>query len=1063
MSFATDIIITSKDGIWTDSRAFLTINDAVTAIGSSVRTLTITSPQSVTTLTIPSNITLRFERDGAINNSGQLTIQTKNIEAPNRQIFTGSGDIDFASGTILKSGWFSTFEAALSLTSDDTVTLLITKPQTISTTSVVGTNVALKWEAPGNILTISSGVTVSGIRSIESGPYQILAGSGTWTFVDGISLDSIWFSSFRSLITNIGSTKATIFIRPNTIVDYTQTTNVNTFMDFLRYNGYLTVSSGITLSIVSWISTRDVPPYSNIFTGLGTVTYTGTNLEDRLRLDLANTALGKGASLVGINDSSTKYTSTTVEGALAEASTTDEMETYVDAAGAAINQTIQDFKNLLLSSTGADNVHYGSLAVSTHIQTLYEGQSTAMIARVTYASLAAALNYDANTPGLVTSDDTPANNGTYIKLGASGTGSWQQSSYDRVALVEAKANSNTVDIENLSSVFTHSRNLFDKTTRVNGYYLDNGSPVANAAFWYSAYIRCTAGVDYHKTGAFGVEFYDVAQAYLSHSVSTNTFTAPASAVYMRVFDNIDPDTFQLELGTSATAYVAYSTQLVPSTIPDKSILATKIGFPNAKVVTSKNLFDTDSRIDGYYLDNGSPVANAAFWYSDYISCTAGVDYYKNGAFIVEFYDSSFLYLSHSVSTNTFTTPVGSAYMRVSDNSDPDVFQLEVGTSATAFEPYGPVLAYASTPSPLKGFVQTMAIQLPDDIYLITGESFSIYYNNIIKYSQLFRKGMFSIIPYIVGGSTEIGIGWPYKWEYTPTSGAETFQIRFDIINTYTNEVVATKTVNIHVADAASASNHGRTATIVTMGDSFTDFYGIADYLYAQLHDDAGGNLPIMIGQRGTAPALHDAIAGWGYYWFTAVESYGGVTNPFYNPVSHLYDFSYYMATYHPTYTPIGGVGDDHVTAFVSFMGINDIGSEAAYNSGVIAVQTIIDSVHEYDPNIKIFLHTVTPQSFDDAYMASQFQNGWSYEQHKYMQERWNEVILSKASVANKIWVVPTAAHFDSRNAIISSTVYPDKFTPTYSEVQTTDIHPTAAGAQYIADAMFQTLYSLGLE
>lgn len=51
----------------------------------------------------------------------------------------------------------------------------------------------------------------------------------------------------------------------------------------------------------------------------------------------------------------------------------------------------------------------------------------ASVVRQTKAQLDAALNFGENTLGFVTNDETAANNGWYIKVGASGTGSWQQS------------------------------------------------------------------------------------------------------------------------------------------------------------------------------------------------------------------------------------------------------------------------------------------------------------------------------------------------------------------------------------------------------------------------------------------------------------------------------------------------------------------------------------------------------------------------------------------------------------------------------------------------------------
>lgn len=61
--FFSDIIVTSPAGIWTDERAYGSISDAISAIGSNEQTLVIGSQETVTNLTIPSNISLRFVKD----------------------------------------------------------------------------------------------------------------------------------------------------------------------------------------------------------------------------------------------------------------------------------------------------------------------------------------------------------------------------------------------------------------------------------------------------------------------------------------------------------------------------------------------------------------------------------------------------------------------------------------------------------------------------------------------------------------------------------------------------------------------------------------------------------------------------------------------------------------------------------------------------------------------------------------------------------------------------------------------------------------------------------------
>ncbi|MBU2249275.1 MAG: hypothetical protein KKD77_21185 [Gammaproteobacteria bacterium] len=246
--FFTDVIVTSPNGIWTDARAYSTLNDAVAAVGANERTIVIASPQVVTTLTIPSTITLKFERNGSITNSGNLDIQTKNIIADNRQIFTGVGNIDFAAGSTVKTGWFSNIESAFALTTNDTVTLEISKPATITANYSPNVNVNLKWTSPGNVLTVTAGTTLSNLKNIEAGNFQIFGTTGDVDFVAGAKVKSGWFANIESAFTLTSDDTVTLLItKPQTITASSPGNNVNLSWD--SPGNILTISSGITVTV----------------------------------------------------------------------------------------------------------------------------------------------------------------------------------------------------------------------------------------------------------------------------------------------------------------------------------------------------------------------------------------------------------------------------------------------------------------------------------------------------------------------------------------------------------------------------------------------------------------------------------------------------------------------------------------------------------------------------------------------------------------------------------------------------------------------------------------------
>ena len=272
--YFTDVIVTSTDGIWTDSRAYTTLNAAITAVGADERTIVIASPHTVTVpLIVPANVSLKFMRDGAINNTVQLTINTKNIIAENRQIFTGTGDIDFAQGTIVKSSWFSDIDTAINLTNDDTITLLITKQETLHTDQTVGNNVILKWDSK-LMLDVSAGITMSNIGQVEAGLYQIFSGAGNYRFRDGTILSLSWFNNLRAAITHASTNKLTLLIQGTHTVDLSDSIP-STLTTKIVQGGILSISPGVTLTYAN-ANLIDIGSYaSDPFSGTGSITITG--------------------------------------------------------------------------------------------------------------------------------------------------------------------------------------------------------------------------------------------------------------------------------------------------------------------------------------------------------------------------------------------------------------------------------------------------------------------------------------------------------------------------------------------------------------------------------------------------------------------------------------------------------------------------------------------------------------------------------------------------------------------------------------------------------------------
>ena len=272
--YMADLVITGTSGIWTDSRSFTDLATAISTIGIDEVDLYISEEESVTTLTIPSNVRLHFVKSGAINNSSQLIINCKSIDAPNKQIFTGVGDIDFVQGSYVKSSWFNDLETAIDLTNDDYLTLEISDQAYLAGDASVGNNATLKFTSTVNKIIVNSGITLSNVHSIEAGLYQIFAGAGDIDFTDGTTLQLDWFRSLRSLTTWVESENVKVIVNGSNTVDYSQTSPQNIVYDLT--NGSFAISNGITLTVFSRYNLL-CGNNNDIATGLGTLAFTYDN------------------------------------------------------------------------------------------------------------------------------------------------------------------------------------------------------------------------------------------------------------------------------------------------------------------------------------------------------------------------------------------------------------------------------------------------------------------------------------------------------------------------------------------------------------------------------------------------------------------------------------------------------------------------------------------------------------------------------------------------------------------------------------------------------------------
>lgn len=264
---------------------------------------------------------------------------------------------------------------------------------------------------------------------------------------------------------------------------------------------------------------------------------------------------------------------------------------------------------------------------------------------------------------------------------------------------------------------TLGKNLFNKATATIGAFLghDGAPPVANATLDYSDFIAVSPNTQYSGRGATRgmrfVTFYNADKTFVPGGITDNsypgaiTFTTSAGVAYVRVtLYHVDLDSFQFEQAAAPTAFAPYKFTLggpVPIEAPipaasvataalvDGAVTPAKASF----LARGKNLFDKTKATLGFFRGHdGSTVASGTLSYSDFIPVTPGQQLVSNQSMrFTTFYSAakSLITGGSSTSTTSITVPTNVFFVIITFTTTTiDAFQLEVGTSPTAYEAYG---------------------------------------------------------------------------------------------------------------------------------------------------------------------------------------------------------------------------------------------------------------------------------------------------------------------------------------------------------------------------------------
>ena len=313
------------------------------------------------------------------------------------------------------------------------------------------------------------------------------------------------------------------------------------------------------------------------------------------------------------------------------------------------------------------------------------------------------------------------------------------------------------------------KNLFNKSTVKNGYYIDaSGNLKTNSTLSLSYYIKVNPNTSYYiqntNTGGASNVWFDKEFNAIKEAAKSGVTTSPSNVAYIRlsISTAVIDDAMFFE-GSTTTSYEPYTENYDNEqrfAAQEKEINNTNTALDTLqsqmpKVVVGKNLFDPDKADNGFLRQNGTVANSTTYVTSDYIAVegkrTITAHPLALGPIYFSQYDSSkeFITSIQNAQTLTVTLESNTAYVRATflASNYKTEGQIEYGLTSTEYEPFHYVISEESLPGGIGGGTTRDEVKqiineevfpaklvLPSSLYFKANRQNNLYYKQAIKCS-----------------------------------------------------------------------------------------------------------------------------------------------------------------------------------------------------------------------------------------------------------------------------------------------------------------------------------------
>lgn len=597
------------------------------------------------------------------------------------------------------------------------------------------------------------------------------------------------------------------------------------------------------------------------------------------------------------------------------------------------------------------------------------------------------------------------------------------------------------------------KNKFNYKTATAGYYVSktNGDLAPDEQFAATDFIPVTPNTSYKQSvNGRAMAFYDVDYNFISalSNETTSPFTTPPNTAYVRISiripyepgsSHITIDKYMVVLDSDTLDYEPYYLEFVEKKVSEVSSIDIE---PNAitkehlaagsvtpyaldGVESEGNLLYTTNLIHGKYaysLNDVFRTLDSPNYVYYIVKVKPNTKYsFTVGRFVLELLEDQTTVTQYLENINSVTTTSEAAYIAVSFNKTRfpiEAYMIvegempEVYTDKVLYRiPWLYIGEHEATDS------ETLTINLPNELYATVGEEFNVFTKNVLKYDD---------DDYNVNYSCTIGKQMRGKFTATPTTTG-TFPLTLEIYEKST--MIARKTVSIVVSNPRTEP-----IKVMVLGDSTVR----PGHVTQRLVDKMSDNIQ-LVGVMGNYPNHFEGRGGWTAASYRTDTEYLDFTpgNPFYNPETEDFDFSYYMTTQ----------GITGLQVVIINLGINDtfaFTTDSSLGTGMTNIINNLDfittSIKAYDPYIKVSFNITIPPNDNQDSFGDSYANGQTQWRYKYN---------------NHIWVAKMIEYYQGKNDLINI----------HSSIDVVNnisdgVHPSIVGYNQIGDTVYSYLNSL---